>query len=201
MVPNPSTPMPIEALIFDCDGTLADTMPAHFAAWRGTMARHGIDFGEERFYALAGCPTDRIIEKLAGERGLTLDVPRVADEKERAFLKTIATIEAIGPVAEVVRRARGKLPMAVATGAIRPVLDLTLRQIGFEGWFDVLVTAEDTARHKPEPDVFFEAARRLGVRPDGCLVYEDSDFGVEAARRAGMSWIDIREIHAPRRIG
>jgi beta-phosphoglucomutase-like phosphatase (HAD superfamily) len=176
-------------------------MPAHFAAWRGTLARHGIDFGVEGFYALAGCPTDRIIETLAGERGLTLDVPRVADEKERAFLEALATIEAIGPVADIVRGARGKLPMAVATGAIRPVLDLTLRQIGFEGWFDAIVTAEDTERHKPEPDVFLEAARRLGVRPEGCLVYEDSDFGVEAARRAGMNWVDIRELPAPRPVG
>ena len=190
----------VQAIIFDCDGTLADTMPAHFVAWQRTMASHGIDFGEERFYALAGCPTDRIIEMLARERGLQLDVFAVAEAKEAAFLEAIPSIEAVPPVADVVRRTRGKLPIAVATGAIRPVLDRTLRQIGFEGWFDAIVTAEDTDKHKPDPDVFLEAARRLGVAPAACQVYEDSDYGVEAARRAGMQCVDVRTFYTPRRI-
>ncbi len=192
-------PMAIDAIIFDLDGTLADTMPTHFLAWHKTMARHGIDFPEERFYALAGCPTQQIIELLAGECGRVLDVPAVACQKEDAFLEALHTIRPIPPVIEVVRRTRGKLPMAVATGAIRPVLDQTLRQIGLEGWFEAIVTAEDTARHKPEPDVFLEAARRLGVAPARCQVYEDSDLGVEAARRAGMPCVDIRTIYTPRR--
>lgn len=164
------------------------------------MARHGIDFPETRFYAMAGCPTDRIIEILAGEHGLTVNVPKVAEEKEAAFLEVLSTVRPIPHVEEVVRRSRGQLPMAVATGAIRPVLDKTLVQIGLEGWFDAIVTAEDTEKHKPEPDVFLEAARRLGVAPQHCRVYEDSDYGVEAARRAGMEYVDIREFYTPRLI-
>jgi beta-phosphoglucomutase-like phosphatase (HAD superfamily) len=90
--------------------------------------------------------------------------------------------------------------MAVASGGLRPIIDLQLQQIGLHGWFDAVVTAEDTELHKPEPDVFLEAARRLGVPPQYCRVYEDSDLGIEAARRAGMTWVDVREFHRPRRI-
>lgn len=192
--------MTFDAIIFDCDGTLADTMPAHYVAWRATMRRYGIDFSEDRFYAMAGCPTDRIIQILAAEQGVTVDVVQAAREKEEAFLEALGEVLPVDPVAEVVRQTRGKLPMAVATGAIRPVLEKTLVQIGLDGWFDAIVTAEDTERHKPEPDVFLEAARRLGVAPERCQVYEDSDYGVEAARRAGMQWVDIRDFYTPRRI-
>jgi len=192
--------MTFDAIIFDCDGTLADTMPAHYVAWRATMSRYGIDFSEDRFYAMAGRPTDRIIQILAAEQGVVVDVAQAAREKEEAFLEALGEVLPVEPVTEVVRRSRGKLPIAVATGAIRPVLEKTLLQIGLDGWFDAIVTAEDTERHKPEPDVFLEAARRLGVAPERCQVYEDSDFGVEAARRAGMQWVDIREFYTPRRI-
>jgi HAD superfamily hydrolase (TIGR01509 family) len=83
--------------------------------------------------------------------------------------------------------------MAVASGGIRPVILAQLARLQCLDWFDAIVTAEDTERHKPDPDVFLEAARRLGVPPQFCRVYEDSDLGVEAAQRAGMQWIDVRK--------
>jgi beta-phosphoglucomutase-like phosphatase (HAD superfamily) len=95
-------------------------------------------------------------------------------------------------VVEVARANRGKLPMAVASGGCRRMVEMTLAQIGVLDWFLVVVTAEDTLRHKPEPDVFLEAARRLGVDPADCTVYEDTDLGLEAARRAGMHGVDVR---------
>jgi HAD superfamily hydrolase (TIGR01509 family) len=82
--------------------------------------------------------------------------------------------------------------MAVASGSHRRLVQLTLAQVGIADWFPVVVSAEDTTRHKPEPDVFLEAARRLGVGPERCVVYEDADLGIEAARRAGMRFVDIR---------
>jgi HAD superfamily hydrolase (TIGR01509 family) len=109
-------------------------------------------------------------------------------------------VAASDPVVEVVRRSRGRVPMAVVTGGQRSVCLRVLEHVGIAASFDTLVTSEDTARHKPEPEPFLEAARRLGARPGRCVVWEDSDLGIEAARRAGMEWIDVRSFHVPRRV-
>lgn len=183
------------ALIFDCDGTLTNSMPVHFVCWQKTLAGHGIDFGEERFYALGGMPSDKIVSLLAAEAGFALDAAAVAAEKERAFLETLHLLEPIATVVEIARRHRGQKKMAVASGGFRHVVHQQLRQIGVQDWFDAVVTAEDTSRHKPEPDVFLEAARQLRIPPDQCEVYEDSDLGIEAARRAGMRCVDVRKYH------
>ncbi len=189
-----------KAIIFDCDGTLVDSMPVHFVAWHETMSRYGIVFGEDRFYSLGGVPSDRIIELLASEQGITLDAIAVAHEKEQAFLDRIDLLVPIEAVVEVVRQNRGVKPIAVASGGFRAIIQRQLQQIAMHDWFDAVVTAEDTANHKPEPDVFLEAARRLGTAPTHCLVFEDADLGVEAARRAGMPCIDVRSFHTPQRI-
>jgi beta-phosphoglucomutase family hydrolase len=190
----------IQALIFDCDGTLTDSMPLHFVAWSQTMRRFGIEFSEDRFYELGGIPSDKIIQMLADEAQLLLDVAAVTQEKEQVFLDSLHLLEEIAAITSIVRENKGKLPMAVASGGFRDIVAKQIAHIGLEGWFDTMVTAEDTARHKPEPDVFLEAARRLGVAPANCLVYEDADLGIEAARRAGMQWVDVRTLHRPRRM-
>ena len=182
----------MNALIFDCDGTLADTMPAHYRAWIEILRPHGISFPEDRFYSMGGMPTDKIVQTLFSEAGKLPDVPALIRAKEAAFLEKLGEIRPIEKVVEVARRGRGTVPMAVASGGHRHMVELTLRQIGIADWFPVLVGAEDTTRHKPEPDVFWEAARRLGVARAECTVYEDTDLGVEAARRAGMGWVDVR---------
>jgi HAD superfamily hydrolase (TIGR01509 family) len=97
-------------------------------------------------------------------------------------------------VVEIARRKRAEAPIAVATGSPRAMAEQTLAQLGIREWFAVLVAAEDTTRHKPEPDVFLEAARRLGADPRECEVYEDTDLGLLAARRAGMAGIDVRRL-------
>jgi HAD superfamily hydrolase (TIGR01509 family) len=185
------------ALIFDCDGTLIDSMPAHYVAWRATLGAVGIDFPEHRFYQLAGTPTDRIIELLANEQSIAVDVNALAIRKEQAYLDGLHRIAPIPSVVNVVREHLGRLPMAVASGGFRDVVLRQLEQIGLHQVFDAIVCAEDTPRHKPHPDVFLEAARRLGVSPSECCVYEDADLGLEAARRAGMAMVDIRTWHTP----
>jgi HAD superfamily hydrolase (TIGR01509 family) len=186
-----SSPPP-EALIFDCDGTLADTMPAHHAAWQTILGALGTSFPVAQFYALAGVPTRLIARQIAAEHGLTIDPDELARRKEAAYIDSMPAVLPIEKVVAVARAARGQLPMAVASGSHRALVELTLRQIGVETWFPVVVAAEDTTKHKPEPDVFLEAARRLGVTPAQCLVYEDADLGIEAARRAGMRYVDVR---------
>ena len=190
----------LHAIIFDCDGTLADTMPSHYEAWIEVLARYELEMTEDRFYALGGWPTRKVAELLAREAGRTVDIDQLADEKESLFEKYVHLVQPIGPVLSVVETHRGKLPMAVATGAVLPVCRRILQQIGLHESFDTIVSADDVERHKPAPDVFLEAARRLGVAPELCRVYEDTDPGIEAARRAGMEPVDVREFYTPRRV-
>ena len=189
--------MTIEALIFDCDGTLTDSMPVHYESWKAVLDRHGLHFERERFYRLGGTPGFKIIPMLADEQNKQADVAAILQEKEEEFLRLAHLVTPIEPIVEVARSGRGQLRMAVASGGLRHIIDLQLTQIGIVDWFDVIVTAEDTERHKPEPDVFLEAARRLDVEPAKCRVYEDSDVGIEAAQRAGMQCVDVRSLHTP----
>ena len=188
------------AILFDCDGTLADTMPAHYRAWLHVTKHHGILFDEDRFYALGGRPTRDILATLANEASIEIDLDHASEMKETAFLEQVKYVKAIDPVIAALRRAHGHVPVAVVTGGYRDVCEKILLQIGIREFFDCIVASEDTNRHKPDPDPFLEAARRLGVAPEGCLVWEDSDLGIEAARQAGMSWIDVRSFHQPQRL-
>lgn len=189
-----------EGIIFDCDGTLVDSMPIHFLAWHQTMTEVGLVFGEDRFYALGGMPSHRIIDLLAREQNIPVDPDATAHRKEQAFLELIHLLERIDPVVAIAREYRGVKPIAVASGGFREIIQRQLHQVGIADWFDVVVTAEDTVRHKPEPDVFLVTAERLGVPPHRCIVFEDSDLGIEAARRASMDWIDVRTFYQPKRI-
>ena len=185
------------AFIFDLDGTLVDTMPTHYVAWTEIAARHGLTFPESRFYALGGVPTAKIAALLIAEAGLALDPQAIALEKEQRYYDSLsagAEIKPIGPVlispASTGRKGRSPSPRAAWGGWSRR----TLAALGITDWFAAVVAAEDTVRHKPEPDVFLEAARRLGVTPARCTVYEDTDIGLEAARRAGMTGVDVRPL-------
>ena len=182
----------IEGLIFDCDGTLTDSMPAHYLAWRETFGRHGIQFTEQRFYSMGGMPTDKIVAVLGTEYGIDLDPVRVSQEKEEAFLEQLAHVRPVEKVVAIAKREKGKRKIAVASGGFRWVILEQLAHIGLADWFDAIVTKEDTERHKPHPDVFLEAARRMNVAPEKCVVFEDADLGFEAARRAGMQVVDVR---------
>jgi len=191
--PHWTAPTGTTGLIFDCDGTLADTMPIHYRAWTAMLGRHGIPFPEPRFYAMGGMPTASIIRILAGEVGVEVaDMDALVHEKEQSFLTFLDAVTAIEPVLAIAAAYRGKLPVAVASGGYRDTITRTLDRINVRDWFDAIVTAEDTTRHKPDPDVFLEAARRLNVTATGCVVFEDTDIGLEAARRAGMFGVDVR---------
>lgn len=189
--PQLAPPQPCSALIFDFDGTLADTMPGHFVSWQATLRRFGADLSEARFYSLAGVPAAEIIELLNREHGYGLDVEHTRAERERHYAESNPLIEEIAMVADVAR-AYAHLPMAVATGNLRSVVEPVLTALGLRKLFKVLIAAEDVTRGKPDPEVFLLAAEQLGVPPSECVVYEDADLGIEAARRAGMRWVDVR---------
>ncbi len=177
--------------IFDCDGTLADTMPLHYRAWKRLLDENGGEFPEELFYRLGGKTTEAILELLNERQGLKMDVPASAGRKEEYYLELIAEVQAIEPVLLIARRMRGRVPMAVASGGYRKYVELTLEAVGAKEWFDAIVCAEDYQRGKPFPDPFLEAARRLGVPPADCVVFEDSPAGVAAAAAAGMACVFV----------
>jgi beta-phosphoglucomutase-like phosphatase (HAD superfamily) len=190
-LPDPLFP---EGLIFDCDGTLADTMPLHWRAWQVIAQRHQLHFPEERFYALGGVPSRDILKLLREEQGLSIDPLVVAGEKETEYLPLIATVEPIKAVVAIARENFGKLPMAVASGGNRGVIEQVLNQLGIRHLFNAIVTSEEVTRQKPAPDIFLEAARRIGVAPERCRAFEDTDLGMQAIRAAGMEAVDVREL-------
>jgi HAD superfamily hydrolase (TIGR01549 family) len=189
-------PEPYAALIFDCDGTLADTMPNHYQAWLGALHARGAALAEDRFYSMGGIPTDEIIRILNRDFGYTLDVADTHHDKETRYLDLLQSIEEITAVADIARANFGKVPMAVASGGMRHVVEKTLKATDLYSLFPVIVTADDVEHGKPSPDIFLLAAERMGVAPADCIVYEDGEVGIEAARRAGMRCVDVRVLWA-----
>ncbi len=190
----------LDAFIFDCDGTLADSMPPHFRAWSVISQEYGFDFDEDRFYSLGGWPTHKVAALLIQESGNELDIEAISEKKEKLFLELMHTVRPIEPMVELVRKVYGVKPLAVATGGIPFLCYPILRQIGIFECFQTIVTALDVEHGKPAPDVYLEAARRLAVDPTRCLAYEDTDPGIQAARAAGMDVIDVRSFYQPVRI-
>ena len=158
------------------------------------MDRYGIIFPESKFYSMAGMPSDKIITVLCQEQAKEFDIPKAAHEKELAFESLIDRLMPLEKICRIAKELHGQMPIALASGGVRRSIDAQLRKIEMESYFSIRVTAEDTVNHKPEPDVFLEAARQLGATPERCLVFEDSPLGFEAARRAGMAWVDVREV-------
>lgn len=182
-----------DAVIFDLDGTLVDSMPAHFNAWCQALAKQDAQhvFPEDVFYAMGGRPTKDIVTELNGEFGLHLDPEEVAVDKRNAFLEHLDQVVVIREVADFAQSLRGKIPMAVATGGTRLVAEKTLQICELSDLFDEVVTANDVACGKPAPDIFLEAASRLEIAPERCLVLEDAPAGIMAAQSAGMQVVSV----------
>ena len=185
-------PPHIRGLVFDCDGTIADTMPLHYEAWLMAFGEHGHDFPEALFYEMAGIPTHTIIEILNEKHGYQMPVRETAARKDALFEELIPRVRPIEPVVALVERYAGKLPMAVATGGTRSLCSKTLSALDLLQYFQALVTADDVEHGKPAPDIFIEAARRIKIPAEACCAFEDAELGLQSARAAGMLVIDIR---------
>lgn len=182
----------VKGLIFDCDGTLADTMPIHLAAWSATFAARGISCPPGFIEQVTGMPAERIVAEFNRRYNHRIDARAFAVEKNRRAQLRLAEALPIRPVVDIVLQHRGLLPMAVASGGTRDNVLLTLDAIGLADVFLTVITADDPVAPKPDPQIFLEAARRLGVKPAYCQVFEDGAAGLEAARRAGMVATDVR---------
>jgi beta-phosphoglucomutase family hydrolase len=181
-----------KGLIFDCDGTLADTMPMHWRAWQEIAAKYKLHFPEDRFYSLGGVPSPHILEMLSKEQGVELDPVAAGHEKENAYLPYLSAIQPVYAVVQIARDNFGKVPMAVASGGTQKIIVQVLEQLKIRDLFKAVVTCEMVQRQKPAPDIFLEAARRIGVEPQLCRAYEDTDLGMQAIRAAGMDAVDVR---------
>ena len=175
-----------KALIFDLDGTLADTMPVHFWAYKNILVDYGINFTPELFATLAGVPAVGTIEKLNEQFGTKMNAEEVGHFKEAEYEKIMHKMKPIIPVVELVIKYHGKLPMAVGTGGYHRLAWKTMNILGLEKYFDILVSSNDITHPKPHPETFLKCAELLGVEPAICEVFEDADLGIQAAKSAGM---------------
>jgi HAD superfamily hydrolase (TIGR01509 family) len=184
-------PGQFDAYLFDCDGTLANSMPLHFQAWTRAVTERGGVFPENLLYEWGGTPTRHIMEKLNAKFGMTLDVDETVADKERYYIESLSRVQPITPVVERARVALGTIRMAVVSGGRRAIIEKTLVTLGIRDWFERIVCSEDYAKGKPHPDPFLAAAKLLGVAPGRCLVFEDTLTGYQAAEAAGMQYVRV----------
>lgn len=182
-----------KAIIFDLDGTLADTMPVHYKACQLVCNRYGFDFPEDFFYAEAGKPTLEVFELLMYKLGKDLDGRKLGKEKEEEFLKLIPEVTPLKMVEDVAKSHEGKVPMAIGSGGQRKSVELTLDAINMSDFFKVVVSCDEVEKYKPHPETFLKAAELMDVKPEDCVVFEDGDPGIQAAISAGMKVVDVRK--------
>jgi len=189
-------PGEFEGYLFDLDGTLIDSMPAHYRAWDSAMRHFGLktQLDEELFYSLGGVPTPRVAELMGKHYNLTLNPLEVMEVKERMFSEQgVPSVTVIQPVADFARRVALTKPVAIVTGGTPDVVVPSLATVGLTEIFKVVVTASDVppGRGKPEPDMFLLAAKLMKVDPTKCLVFEDAEPGIKAALAAGMKVVRV----------
>jgi len=174
------------AYLFDCDGTIVDSMPLHYKAWKQILSEWNCEFSEERFYAWGGMPIVEIISTLNKEYGLSMPVETLAARKESLYFELLPELKPVPEVVEHIFEQHGKIPLAVVSGSTRDSVVASLTALRLLDRFDALVCAGEYRNSKPHPEAFLLAAEKLGVPPNACLVFEDTDMGIEAATAAGM---------------
>ena len=179
------------AYLFDCDGTVVDSMPLHFLAWKQALGEWNCAFSEDTFYAWGGLPVAEVISRLNVEHGLKMPVAAVEVRKENLYYDNISRLQVVPEVVEHIEAMYGKIPFAVVSGSTRESVVKSLEAVGLLDKFDTLVCAGDYAKSKPDPEPFLLAASRLGVAAAACLVFEDTDMGIQAATAAGMASVKV----------
>ncbi len=183
------------AWIFDLDGTISNSLQAHDLAWEHALTQFAIPYTGERMTQLGGVPIPNTVEILAKEAGMQVDVPAVVSMRDQRFYELLPTTLSPTPlVAGVVLPFLGEKPMAVGTGCHTEMARRILAGLSLDHYLPVVVGADQVTNPKPAPDTFLLAAEKLGVKPEHCLVFEDADAGIKAAKAAGMAVVDVREI-------
>ena len=184
-------PGDFRAYLFDCDGTIADSMPLHYIAWKKVLDPFGCHFPEKHFYAWGGMPIAEILATLNEQQGLDMPIHDICRQKEALYESHIHKLQGVPHVLEHIDRSHGKLPFAVVSGSTRASVTASLSTLGILDKFETLVCAGDYVHSKPHPEPYLIAAERLGIAPEHCLVFEDTDMGIEAATAAGMASVKV----------
>lgn len=174
------------ALIFDLDGTIADTMPVHFLAYKEILRDYGIEFTPELFATLAGIPAVQTIQKLNEMFGTEMDSVKTGHLKEQVYEQMMHKMKPVEPVVNLVKKYYGEIPMSVGTGGYKKLAWKSLKILELDKYFDILISSEDVTHPKPHPETFLKCAEKMGVLPQYCHVFEDGELGMQAARAAGM---------------
>jgi HAD superfamily hydrolase (TIGR01509 family) len=195
-VPDSRMKLPIPAgefgaYLFDCDGTIVDSMPLHYIAWKTALDEWDCPFPEDLFYAWGGKPVDEIISTLNQMHHLNMPVEIVGARKESLYYDLLPELKAVPEVLEHIEAQQGRIPYAVVSGSSRASVVRSLTTVHLLDRFQTIVAAEDYANNKPAPDAFLIAAERLGVAPKDCLVFEDTVLGIQAATAAGMASVRV----------
>ncbi len=180
-----------KAYLFDCDGTIADSMPLHYVAWSSVLSEWGCDFSEELFYEWGGRPVVEIISALNHRDGLAMPVEVIQKRKEELFYSNLPKMQPIPEVVEHIHARHGEIPFAVVSGSTHESVRASLNTLNLLDRFETLVCAGDYQRGKPHPEPFLLAAERLGIAPEHCLVFEDAQLGIDAATAAGMASVKV----------
>ncbi|MGB2633555.1 MAG: HAD family phosphatase [Candidatus Acidiferrum sp.] len=179
------------AYLFDCDGTIADSMPLHYVAWKKSLGEWNCTFDEKVFYAWGGRTVAEIIWQLNEQQGLSMPVERVASRKEELYRELLPQLKAVPEVMEHIDAQQGRIPFAVVSGSTRESVTASLASLRLLDRFATMVCAGEYEKSKPDPECFLLAAARLGVAPGDCLVFEDTEMGIQAAKAAGMGWVRV----------
>jgi HAD superfamily hydrolase (TIGR01509 family) len=179
------------AYLFDCDGTIADSMPLHYIAWRKALGEWNCEFDEDLFYAWGGMPIAEIISTLNVKHGLSMPVETVSRRKESYYLELLPQLKAVPEVLDHIEAQHGRVPFAVVSGSTRESVIASLSSLKLLDRFETLVCAGDYQKSKPDPQGFLLAAARLGVPPETCLVFEDTEMGIQAATAARMASVKV----------
>jgi beta-phosphoglucomutase family hydrolase len=179
------------AYLFDCDGTIADSMPLHYIAWTTAFSEWGCVFDEDLFYEWGGKPAAEVISDLNKLQGLNMPVQEVAERKEKKYYELLPQLKPVPEVLEHIEAQYGKIPFAVVTGSRKASVTASLTALGLLDKFETIVCAGEYKHCKPHPEPFLLAAERLGVAPEECLVFEDTDMGIQAATAAGMASVKV----------
>lgn len=183
----------IKGIIFDCDGTLVDTMPVHNKAWAAIFQKYDIKTPLSYLDRFASCPSWMLAKDVFEKENLNLDYNTIGQEKEDLYFEYLDSAEAYPKVIEYVKEYYGKLPMAVLSGGGRKGVIKSLEFHDLVKYFDFVIAADDGYSPKSETQVWIDVANKFKINPSECLVFEDGDVGINSAKKAGMKIIDVRK--------
>ncbi len=183
----------VKAIIFDCDGTLVDSMPLHMKAWEEAFKTKNEKFDYDFLFASKGMKETEIIENYNKNFNTKINPSEIVKIKHQYFKNHIEIVKPIAPVVDVAKKYFKKLPLAVVSGSIQEIVHKELEVVGILHLFNNILTSDDPFKPKPSPDIFYASAENLNVNPKNCLVFEDGDAGLDGAVKAGMKTIDIRK--------